>query len=412
MAFNIFRRFFDFLGATGVRRIDGQQIAAPLYSNAAAVPVNTETALQLSSVWACVKILSESIASLPIKSWEVDKDGKKTPAPDYYLYNVLNGKPNPWQTRQEFFETMMLQLFLHGNAYAAITRNGRGEVLSLLPLMAEQMKVELIKGDIVYTYSDGNTIKVYAQNSIWHLKLLGNGVVGLSTLGYARNTVGIGLAAEQTVTKIYQSGGKPSGLLTIDNALTPEQKAVVRKNFNDITESPEQGRLFVLEAGFKFQPVSLSPEDIELLASRRYQVEDIARFFGVPSVLINDTSGSTAWGSGISQIVEGFYKFTLRPNIERIESSIKAWLMTREESRRYEIEFDFSSLLRPSYAERVEAAVKAVQGGLLAPNEFRKDEGQEPQEGGDNLFMQQQMTPIKLLEGMAANQVGVDSNGN
>ena len=231
---------------------------------------------------------------------------------------------------------------------------------------------------------------MYAEKSIWHGKLFGNGIIGLSPLSYARNSLGIAQAAEASTTKIYKNGGKPSGALTLDKVLTPEQRAAVKANFDGLAEGNDD-RLFVLEAGMKYQQVSLSPQDVELLSSRRFQIEDIARFFGVPSVLINDMSSATAWGSGIDAIVRGWYKLGLRPYLERMEASMMANLLTPEERVRMCIEFDFDELLQDSRKDRITAGKEAVQGGIMTPNEVRAEEGLPPQQGGDKLFMQQQM---------------------
>lgn len=293
---------------------------------------------------------------------------------------------------------MTYQLVLLGNNYAAIQRNSQGEIIALVPLMSKQMEVALSDeyGDIMYQYTDGANVKVFSQKSVWQNKLFGNGIIGLSPLEYARNSLGIGLAAERAVAKVYSNGGKPSGVLMIDAFLTPDQRETVRRNFAGVTEG-DDNRMFVLEKGTKFQQVSLSPQDIELLASRRFQIEDIARFFGVPSVLINDNSQTTVWGTGIQQIVQGFYKLGLRPYIERYEAGMKRALLTPEERRIYEFEFDLSQLLRPDLAERVTAGKTAVQGGLITPNEWRREEGMEPKKGGDDLLVQQQMIALPML---------------
>jgi HK97 family phage portal protein len=291
-----------------------------------------------------------------------------------------------------------------GNAYAVKQYNGRGEIIALIPLMSEQMEVTLLDdGSVTYRYTDGNNVRIYARESIWHNKLFGNGIIGLSPLAYARNSIGIGQATEKTVTNIYKSGGKPSGVLTIDKILTPEQRAAIKENFAGMLEGNES-RLFTLEAGMNYQQVALSPQDIELLESRRFQIEDIARFFGVPSVLINDTKAGTTWGSGIQQIVQGFYKFTLRPYLERYEASMRCWLLTPAERGQYEIEFDFDALLRPDQGERIKMYKEAVQGGIMKPNQARLQEGWDQVEGGDQLFLQAQMTPI--------NQLPVQNGGN
>lgn len=382
------------LGSTATQRTKGLQSSLPSYSSNAAAPVNIDTALQLSAVWACVKLITEAVASMPVHIYRVDRNGVKTVDEQHPLSLLFNGKVNRWQTKQEFFETIIYQKVLLGNSYSVIQRDSKGTIIGLIPLMTEQMRVDLEEnGDITYRYTDGAGVKIYSQQTIWHNKIFGNGIIGLSPLGYARNNIGAGLAQEKNVSNIFKNGGKPSGILTIDKMLTKEQRERIKQNFAEMREGNEQ-RLFVLEADMKYAQVSLSPQDIELLSARRFTVEDIARTFGVPSVLINDTATSTALGSSIEQIMDAFYKGALRALIERLESSMEAWLLTPEDRQKYEIEFDFTSLLRPSLLQRMQSYKEAVQGGIVTPNEARAFEGWKPIGGGDTLFLQQQMTPI------------------
>lgn len=403
----LWRSLFGFVSGAGGRK-DGLQIGAPSSGASAPVPVTMETALQLSAVWSCVKLISESVASLPINIYKLMPNGERVLDKEHPLSLMFNGKPNRWQTRQEFFETLTYQIVLLGNNYALKQKDSKGNIIGLVPLMSQQMEVELLKSNaIAYTYHDGNDVKVYSEDSIWHNKLFGNGIIGLSPLAFARNSIGIGQAAETSVGKIYRNGGKPSGVLYIDKILTQEQRAQIKANFSELAEG-NNDRLFVLEANMKYEQVSLSPNDIELLASRRFQIEDIARFFGVPSVLINDTAAGTTWGSGVQQIVQGFYKLGLRPYLERYEASMKANLLTAKERQEYDIEFDFNALLRPDQAERIKSYKEAVTGGIMTPNEARLCEGWKPQDGGDKLFMQQQMLPIDSDLRGASN--GADQN--
>jgi len=285
---------------------------------------------------------------------------------------------------------------LHGNAYAKIQRiNGR--VTSLLPMMSAQVEVRLAEdGAVIYEYTSDNQTEFLSEKSVWHLKLYGNGIVGKSPLAFGRNMIGVAQAAESAVTKIYSNGGKRSGALVLDKLLTPEQRDQIRKNFGSLTSSTDD-RLMVLEMGMKFDPISMSPQDIELLASRKFQLEEICRWFGVPSILVNDTSGSTTWGSGIEQLVSGFYKLNLRPYLERIEASIQANLFTDEESSKYEVEFDFEGLLRSDLKSRLEGYRTAIAGSILTPNEVRKIEGWSTMLGGDDLLSQVNMSPLNEL---------------
>jgi HK97 family phage portal protein len=381
------------VGGTTTERNIGTQYAQPAYAEPSAVAVTEDTAMQVSAVWACVRLLSETVSSLPFNVY--DRSNNEL-ASDFYFQTFINRKPNRYQTRQEFFETMMLNLTLHGNAYAKVLRIN-GKIVSLMPMMSAQVEVRLLTdGSVVYEYTRDNQTEILAEQSVWHIKLYGNGIIGKSPLAFGRNIFGVAQAAEQTVTRIYNNGGKRSGVLTLDKLLSPSQREQVRQNFSGLTTSTDD-RLLVLEMGMKFDPISMSPQDIELLASRRFQLEEICRWFGVPSVLVNDTSGSTTWGSGIEQLVSGFYKLNLRPYLERFESSIQVNLFSENEDKRYYCEFDFEGLLRSDLKSRLEGYRTAIAGSILTPNEARKIEGWSAMDGGDKLLSQVNMAPLNTL---------------
>ena len=382
-------------GIAGRREFGLQQANAGSYS-VSNQTVNEDTALRLSAVWACVRLISETIGGLPINCYKIEPDGTKILDDEHPLAVLFSNKPNRYQNRVEFFETMAMQLALHGNAYAHITRRG-GRIISLLPLMAEQMEVSLMTdGSVAYKYTDGKDVAAYASESIWHIKLMSNGIVGLSPLAYARNSIGTGIAAESRISTLASNGFKPTGVLTIDKLLKPEQREAIRGQFADLQQGSGDP-LRVLEAGMTYQQVSMNPKDVQLLETRRFQIEDIARFFGVPSVLINDTSSSTTWGSGIEQIVQGFYKLGLRPYLERFEASIQNSLLSLDDRRNFEFEFDFGALLRGDEKTRYSTYKEAVLNGLKTINECRQSEGLAPVEGGEVPYMQSQMVPINQL---------------
>lgn len=380
----------------GLRRLMGLQQGGPTaYSQESAAEVTFDSAMQLSAVWACVKLLSETVASLPLSIYRRTDDGGRVLDTNHPLSILFSGKPNRYQTKVEFLETVLLNLVLHGNAYCGITRMG-GRIVSLMPMMSAQVRVAILAdGSVVYEYHKSDGVEVLASESVWHLKLMGNGVIGLSPLDYQRNTLGIAQAAENAVTKIYRNGAKPSGVLSMDRVLTPKQREEIRANFSSLTTGSDD-RLMVLEGGVKFDAISLSPQDIELLSSRKFQLNEICRWYGVPSVMVNDTSGSTVWGSGIGQIVEGFYKLTMRPILEKIEASIDANLMgPREVGTRFS-EFDFDALLRTDFKTRLESYRIGVQGSIFTPNECRKEEGLPPVQGGDQLYIQGATVPLTM----------------
>jgi HK97 family phage portal protein len=403
--------FFTRIGSwmqEGLRRIVGVQYGIPsAYADTSASPVTFDSALQLSSVWACVKLISETVSSLPLTVYKLTPTGRKIDT-NHPLTLLFNGKVNRYQTKIEFFETVLLNLLTSGNSYCYIQRINNDRIVGLLPLMSADMTTTLLEnGSIVYEYATDTGVNIYSETNIWHLKLMGNGVIGLSPLAYQRNTLGIAQAAESAVTNIYKNGAKPSGVLSMDKFLTQEQRDLVRSKFYNLSAGSEE-RLMVLEGGMKFDAISLSPQDIELLASRQFQISEICRWYGVPSVMINDTSSSTVWGSGIEQIVSGFYKLTLRPLMEKIEASILINLMNPNDAQRHEVEFDFNALTRSDLKTRFDSYRVGIYGGFMTPNEARRLEGMPDEEGGDSLYMQGANMKLTDIE---TNPLGA-TNGN
>jgi HK97 family phage portal protein len=364
--------------------------------------VTDETALQLSVVFACVRLLAETVAGLPLNFYRVAKDKSRTLDEGYYLYRLLKTKPNRYQTRVEFWETIIYQLAFRGNAYCMKERNLSGQIISLLPLMTAQVETVLENdGSITYRYTTGKGVAVFAEQSIWHLKLFGNGITGMSPLDNARNSLGIAISAEDRVNTLANSGFKPSGVLTIDKVLSPEQRKAIRENFKDLADGGED-TLRVLEAGLTYQQISMNPKDVQLLESRKFQTEDIARFFGVPSVLINDTSSSTAWGTGMGEIIRAFYKLGLRPYLERIECSLTANIIDIADRDLIVPEWDFDALLRGDEKARYEGYKVAISSGVMSPNECRAREGLSPDKNGDRLYIDRQL--IYLENGGLSNE--------
>lgn len=380
--------------SSGLRRLVGQQSGFPgLSSTRPARNVNFDTAMQTSAFWACVRLISETVSSLPVIFYRVE--GKqRIPDDNHPLYRVLALKPNRYQTRVDFFSTLVLNLVTWGNAYCQITRNAKGQIISLLPLMSAQMETRLLAdGSLVHIYTTSAGVTAFAESSIWHVKLFGNGVIGLSPLGHAAGSIGIAQAAEDRVTSVYRNGAKPSGVLMVDSSLDKGQRAQIRESFSDLAEG-DNDSLIVLDKHMKYEQVSMSPQDIELLSSRRFQIEDVARFMGVPSVLINDTQSSTAWGSGIQQIIEGWYKLGLRPYLENIELSARLNLLPVSEQRGWEIELDLDALLRADMVARFGAYNTGIQGGFLMPNQARTMEGWAEATGGSELLVNSTLVPI------------------
>jgi HK97 family phage portal protein len=401
--FYAIRNFFRGPGAPPIS--EGLQSGQPAaYGTSAAAEVNFDSAMQISACWAAVRILSETVASLPFDIYEQTPQGR-VPAERLAIRNLLKSRPNRYQTPVEFWESVVLNLAVSGNAYVMVERVS-GEIVSLIPVSSQQVETRLLRdGSIIHTYIDGTNVKVFSDKSMWHIKLFGNGIVGMSPLSYARNSLGIAIATDNRVTNMYSNGAKPSGVLTIDKTLTAEQRNQVRAAFSGL-EAGSDDRLYVLEAGMQYQQVSMSPKDIEMMDSRRFQIEDIGRFFGVPSILLNQTFGQSSLGSNVFEIMQAFYKINLRPYLEKIESSVIRWLIDDMSAwRKYEVEFDFDALLRADTLSRMQAYREAINTGQLTPNEARELEGRLGLPGGDDLLVQGAMIPL-IMAGQQRGQQG------
>ena len=396
--FQSIRRWFGNIGSTGQQ--DGVQFSEPLSVVYTHNPTyGTDGALQVSAVWSAVELLTDNIASLPLFVYtrENDLQGNKTLARGIGLWRLLHESPNRRHTPMEFCQFMTLNFLLRGNAYARLIRNDAQEVIEMWPLSSDQVEVEVLTDkSVIYKYNYEGKVAIYAEDSILHWRDKGNGIVGMSRLDYMRNSVGVAIEAQNHTQSTFSNSGKRPGVFMIDKLLTTEQRDKIRQNYRGLIEGG-QDDLLVLEAGAKFEPLSMSPADLQLLDTRRFSVEDIARWFGISSVLINDTAKTTTWGTGISQLIEGFYKFRLRPILELLEQAIERRVFTSRQRELYSAEFSLDAILRGSLAERLEAGAKAVQNGLMTRNEWRQLENLPPAAGADLLTAQTNLAPLDLL---------------
>lgn len=386
---------WTWFGSRTLSRDEGVQVGEPLTRPAAASePVNFDTAMQLSAFWAAVRLWSETIASLPV-TVEIERAGEWKPDTNGDLYKVLKSKPNRYQNTIEFIEMMVMNHVCFGNAYALKIKSPSGRLIGLLPVSAGQVVPELLKdGTLVYNYYHDGGVDVISGDNIWHWKMYGNGIIGLSPLSYARNSISVGLAGDKRIGQVYRNAGKPSGVLNIDGTLKPDQRKAIRENFRDLVEGPTD-TLMVLEAAMKFQPISMNPTELQLLDTRRFQVEDVARFMDVPSVLINDTQGTTAWGSSVDTIMRGWYKRSLRNRVNSFAESMRCNLIPVETRHRTRVVFDFDDLLQMDRGERMAAHQKAIQSAVMTPNEAREEEGLPNMPGGDTLYANGAIVPLE-----------------
>jgi len=372
-----------------------QQTAPSAALVADSASIATDSALQISAVWACIERRANTIASLPFFAYE-QRDGQKTLARSSRLYSLLHESPNSRMTPYEFWRAMMVNHDLRGNAYARIDRDNKGEAVAMWPMPADQVTpVVLDDGSMVYRYEIGGNVAIFDASNVLHLKNLGNGTVGLSKLEFMRCTTDEAAKAQSAAAKVFGTGGKPTGVLMVDSVLKKEQREAIQASFAGMAEG-NTSRLYVLEANMKYQQLSMSPEDMQLLATRQYTVEEFARWYDVPPVLIHH-SNVTTWGSGIEQIMDGFYKLTIRPILVSIEQAVRKRVMTPGQRATMAIEFALDALLRGNPTQRAELYAKNVQNGVMTRNECRQLENLAPVEGANELTAQTNLVPLSKL---------------
>ena len=365
--------------------------------SAAGQSVNERSAMQMSAVYACVRILAESIASLPLHFYQYNDAGGKEKAVNHPLYWLLHDEPNPEMSSFSFRETLMTHLLLWGNAYAQIIRNGRGEVIALYPLMPDRMTVDRdARGRIYYEYarseSDANTLGkkssvILSPEDVFHIPGLGfDGLVGYSPIAMAKQAIGMGLACDEYGASFYQNGAQPGGVLEHPNVLKDPKR--VRESWNAIYQGSKNAhRIAVLEEGMTYKPITISPEQAQFLETRKFQIDEIARIFRVPPHRIGDLEKSSF--SNIEQQSLEFVKYTLAPWISRWEQAIQRSLLLMSERTRYFARFNVEGLLRGDYQSRMNGYAVARQNGWMSANDIRELESLDmiPDEQGGNLYL-------------------------
>lgn len=358
----------------------------------------------MTAVYACVRILSEAIAGLPLHLYRYKEDGGKEQAVDNNLYRLLHDEPNPEMTSFVFRETLMTHLLLWGNAYAQIIRNGKGEVIALYPLMPNKMSVDRDeKGQLYYTYSraneeaatmTGNTV-ILKPSDVLHIPGLGfDGLVGYSPIAMAKNAIGMAIACEEFGAKFFANGAAPSGVL--EHPGTIKDPAKVRDSWNStFGGSANSGKVAVLEEGMKYTPISISPEQAQFLETRKFQINEIARIFRVPPHMVGDLEKSSF--SNIEQQSLEFVKYTLEPWVVRWEQALSRALLSITEKPTYFFKFNLEGLLRGDYQSRMNGYAIARQNGWMSANDIRELENQDripAEEGGDLYLINGNMLPL------------------
>ncbi|MGV0961867.1 MAG: phage portal protein [Limnohabitans sp.] len=374
----------DKKGSTEI--LTSKDLAAALRggSSTAGVSVSPDSAMRYVTVWACIRLLAESIAQMPVHLYRKLPDGSKERISDISLADILSATPNSWQTAFEYFEFMVTSLCLRGNHYSFINRIGSGNVAELIPLLPQ--RTSLIRNGYEFSYrtifEDGTT-ETLPQEKIHHVRgLTLDGFNGVSPITYQRNAIGLGVGAENHGARLFRNGAMPAGTLTHPSALSDEAYARIRKSWKETHGGEEQGGVAVLEEGLKFDKISMSNEDAQYLEVRQFQRTEICSIYRVPPHMIGDLTKSSF--SNITQQSLEMVKYTFLPWVRRIESAISRDLLTpRDRERGLYVEFLVSGLERADIEQRYRSYNIGIMSGILSPNECRAMENRNPRPGGD-----------------------------
>ncbi|HUM83626.1 MAG TPA: phage portal protein [Lachnospiraceae bacterium] len=384
-------------------------------------PVNERSAMQMTAVYCCVRILSEAVAGLPLHLYRYTDNGSKEKALDNQLYFLLHDEPNPEMTSFIFRETMMTHLLLYGNCYAQIIRNGKGEVVALYPLMPNRMTVDRDQeGKLYYEYQtsqdeahtmEGSLVRLQPYD-VFHVPGLGfDGLVGYSPIAMAKNAIGLAIATEEYGAKFFANGATPGGILEHPGIVKDPER--VRQSWsNAFGGSANSNKVADLEEGMKYTPISISPEEAQFLETRKFQIDEIARIFRVPPHMVGDLEKSSF--SNIEQQSLEFVTYTLRPWLVRWEQAMQRSLLSEDEKKNCFFKFNVDGLLRGDYQSRMNGYATARQNGWMSANDIRELEDMDliPDELGGNLYLiNGNMTKLQDA-GIFANKSGQEESGD
>lgn len=360
--------------------------------------VDEKSAMQIATVYACVRLLAETVAGLPLHLYRMKDDtNSKERATDHPLYKLLYRQPNPEMTSFSFREVMMVQLLLWGNCYAQIIRDGRNGIISLYPLLPENMEIDRDeRGEIFYTYhaytdeapGENNKDIYFRNDEIFHVPGMGfNGLVGFSPIAMMKNSLGTTLAVEKYGSSFFKNGAQPSGVLEHPGVLKNPEK--IRENWSAVYGGANNAhKVAVLEEGMQYKPISLPPEDSQFLSTRQFGVNEICRIFRVPPHMVQDLDHATF--SNIEHQSIDFVVHTLTPWLVRFEQAIIKDLLLPEEQDLYFPKFNVDGLLRGDYQSRMQGYATGISNGFLSPNDCRRLENMDlipAEKGGDDYYL-------------------------
>lgn len=359
--------------------------------------VTADKAIQLSAVWACVRLLSESISTLPLKIYVRQPDGSRKAATDHPAYSILCRRPNSEMTPSRFMLMVVASICLRGNAFIE-KKFIANRLVSLVPLLPQNMVVKrLTTGALEYKYTENGSERVIPVKNVMHIRGFGlDGVCGMMPMKTGRDVIGSAMAVEESAAKIFEQGLQSSGFLTAEQALNDEQRERLREYMAKFTGSKNAGKIMVLEGGLKYQGVTMNPEDAQMLESRAFSIEEICRWFRVPPFMVGHTTKQSSWASSLEGMNLQFLTHTLRPLLVNIEQEIGRCLLDSDDE--VFAEFSVEGLLRADSAGRAAYYTSALQNGWMSRNDVRRLENMPPIEGGDIYTVQLNLTQLKNLE--------------
>lgn len=338
-------------------------------------PVNDERAIQISAVFRSIRIIAETCAALPMYGYQRLPNGDRAVLPDSHWLNQLICEPNEDMAGDEWRETQFGAMAGWGNGYTQLSRQSEGRVALMDPYKVDRMQVERTPQLVLqYKYPDAfGAPQIVPKSRVLHLRAFSlDGIMGLSPLGMARQVLGVTVGAEKYAGSFFSSNGRPSGVMTSERLLTDAQRDQVRKEYGGMAEGGTDKRFWLLEGPLKYQAVTVSPEDMQMLQTRTFQISEIARIFGVPLFLLMETEKSTSWGSGLEQMNLGFLTYTLRPYLQRMVVTFNRRIIPPELRNKVFVDIDEQALLSLDSAALKELYGNLATNAVMTRNEIRR----------------------------------------
>ncbi len=358
--------------------------------------VTVNSTMQLSAAWACVRLLSETVSTLPVRIYRRNADGSREAASDHPLYRIITKRPNAEMTTARYMLMIVASICLWGNAFVEKRRIGN-RVVALIPLLPQNMVVKRLEsGRLQYKYTENGKPREIAEKDIMHIRGFGlDGVCGMLPVKTGRDIFGGAMSADEAAYKVFAQGMQASGILSSDSKMTADQREALRKNLERFMSSKNAGKVMVAEAGMKYQSITMNPEAAQMLETRSFGIEEICRWFRVPPFMVGHMDKQSSWASSVEGMNLQFLTNTLRPILENIEQEFNRCLL--DDSDDYYCEFSVEGLLRGDLATRREWYASALQNGWMNRNTVARLENQPEIPGGEKYTVQSNLIPLDEL---------------